>query len=87
MSRATMPSKPKSSRPYVLKGEKVGFKTLHRDDLPRAVEWFQNLELITHRSNRGRLETVESETAWFEKALKNEEGEVHFALFELKRDR
>lgn len=82
-----MPSKPKSSRPYVIKGEKVGFKALHRDDLPRAVEWFQNLELITHLSNRGRVETAESEAAWFDRALKNEDGEVHFAIFELKRDR
>jgi RimJ/RimL family protein N-acetyltransferase len=82
-----MPSKSKSSRPYVLRGSRVGFKTLHRDDLPFAIEWFQSMRLIAHLSTRGKPETVESETAWFERALKNDDGVLHFAIFELKRER
>lgn len=82
-----MPSKPKSSRPYVIKGERVGFKALHRDDAAIAVPWFQNIEMITYLSGRGRPETAESEHAWFDRALKNDENEIHFAVYDLKRDK
>ena len=87
MIRRNMPGKPKSTRPYVIKGDRVGFKTLHKDDATAAVPWFQNIELITYLSGRGRPETVESEQAWFERALKNEEGDLHFAIYLLKGDR
>jgi len=77
-----------SNRPYVLKGKLIGLKALHREDAAAATPLFQNLEMITYLSKRGlRPETVESELAWFEKALKNEPDMVHFSIFELKRQR
>jgi RimJ/RimL family protein N-acetyltransferase len=87
MPSRRQPAAPSLDRPYVVKGTHIGFKTLHKEDAATAVGWFQNLEMITHLSNRGRPETVESETAFFERALKNEDGAMYFAIFELKRDR
>jgi RimJ/RimL family protein N-acetyltransferase len=79
---------PKSgSRPYVLKGERIGFKTLHKDDAPIAARWFTNLDLITCLSARGRAETLESEQAWFDRALKGSDDQVHFAIYEMTTDR
>lgn len=79
--------KPKQpSRPYVLKGDRVGFKTLHKDDAQIAIKWFQNMEMITLLSTNRRPATVESENEFFEKALKNEEGTQHFAIYDLKKD-
>ena len=74
-------------RPYVIKGKLVGLKTLHKDDATVATPLFQNMELITYLSTRRRPETVESEAAFFERALKQEEGELQFGIFELKSDR
>ncbi|HRK32226.1 MAG TPA: hypothetical protein PLD59_14260, partial [Tepidisphaeraceae bacterium] len=70
-------------RPYVIKGKLVGLKTLHKDDATVATPLFQNMELITYLSTRRRPETVESEAAFFERALKQEEGELQFGIFEL----
>jgi len=76
-----------ADRPYVLKGKLIGLKTLRKEDADIATPMFQNMELITYLSTRRRPETVESEAAFFDRVLKNEEGEIHFGIFELKGDR
>jgi RimJ/RimL family protein N-acetyltransferase len=85
---ATTPAPPdKPDRPYVLKGKKIGFKSVHKEDAITATPWFQNLDMITCLSARGRPETVESENAFYERVCKNEEGEIHFSIFELASDK
>lgn len=76
-----------TARPYVLKADRIGFKALHRDDAAVATPYFQNVEMITYLSANGRVETAESEMAFFERALKKEEDAVHFSIFELASDR
>jgi RimJ/RimL family protein N-acetyltransferase len=77
----------KPVRPYVLRGELVGLKALHKEDAAVATPLFQNLEMITYLSLRGRVETVESEGEWFDRALKGAEDQVHFSIFEIAADR
>jgi RimJ/RimL family protein N-acetyltransferase len=81
------PQSRSAARPYVLKADRVGFKTLHKDDAAIATPWFSNLDMITCLSARGRPETAESELAWFERALKGSDDEIHFAIYELETDR
>ena len=82
---ATKPTNP--DRPYVLRGDRVGFKTLRREDVPLFTKWFQNLEFITYLASHGLPQTIENETEWFERHAKVTETSIQFGIFELKRDR
>lgn len=85
-----MPKRNKTSnpdRPYVLRGERVGFKTLRREDIPTMARWFQNLEFITYLAAHGLPQSIENETEWFERHAKITDTSIQLAIFELKRNR
>lgn len=80
-------SKQSADRPYVLRGDRVGLKTLRREDIPTMARWFQNLEFITYLAAHGLPQSIENETEWFERNAKITETSIQLGIFELKRDR
>jgi RimJ/RimL family protein N-acetyltransferase len=73
-------------RAYVLKGERVGFKTLLKSDVALVTPWFSDLEFVTCLTARGLPMSVANEEEWFEKKTKNTDQSVQFAIFELEND-
>jgi RimJ/RimL family protein N-acetyltransferase len=78
---------PRNDRPYVLKGERIGFRTLRREDIPLFTKWFQNLEMVLCLTSRGLPQTIENETEWYDQNAKVTEKSIQFGIYQLKGDR
>jgi hypothetical protein len=48
------------SRPFVLRADSIGFKTLCKDDVETFTGWFQSLEFVSYLTSRGVPHTREN---------------------------
>lgn len=67
-------------RPEVVSGERIFLTTVHREDLPRYVEWFHSLEYTAYLGAAGLAATKESEESWLDDAVRRSSERVHFAI-------
>jgi RimJ/RimL family protein N-acetyltransferase len=66
----------------IVTGERVSLGGLRREDIPTMTRWFQNLEYSAYLGSFGRFLSLEDETEWFERNVKQSDTSVQFGIFE-----
>src|SRR4051794_7215327 len=72
---------------YLMKGRRVGLRSLRKEDIPTMARWFQDLEYSTYISCRGWYATAEDEVNWYDQNAKCTDTGCQFAIVELSTGR
>ena len=70
---------------YVIKGEKVGFAPLNRENLDKFRKWLNDLEVNKYTTLFGTVLTAEKEEEWYENQSKQDDL-CFFTIYSLKED-
>jgi RimJ/RimL family protein N-acetyltransferase len=76
-----------ASLPFVLRGDRVGLRTLRREDAATVAPWFSDLDFLTCLTARALPMSLANEQEWFDQHVKNTNDSVQFAIVELATDR
>jgi diamine N-acetyltransferase len=81
---ATAHGDPRRDEPVLLvQGERVGLGALRRELLPDYLRWRSDLEVSKGMAHRIQPHTLESIQEWYEQAIRPDNGEVHFTVYDL----